>query len=384
MALITKKDIEKLDGIHSETCISIFIPTHRSGKEARSGEDSLKLKNQLKEVKEKLAIEEMVPKEIDALVAPIQELIDDGEFWRHQSDGLAIFRSDNFFKTYTLPVNFLKFNYVANGFYLKPLLPMFNGDGTFYVLALELENIKLYEQTRDSITEVSIEDVIPARMEDRVGYDYEPKGLQYKSQADAEGRAMYHGHEEADNDRKNEIARYFREVDKGLMTVLRDKSAPMLIASQEFLFSIYKEENSYKNLLDDLIICNLSETNKSLLHELAWEKMEQYFDVERKEKISLFKQHDGTGRTSSEIKEVFTAAWEGKIDTLFVEKSADIWGVYDPQKRHVRIDGESGPSNVSLLNKMAVKTFLSGGKVYLSEKDEMPNTYSKVNALYRY
>ena len=384
MALITKNDIERMDGIHSETCISIFIPAHRVGEEVLQGRDVQKLKNQLKVVKEKLTLEERGPKEIDMLLAPIQELLGNSDFWRHQSDGLAIFRADNFFETFSLPVNFLEYNYVGNGLYLKPLLPMFNGDGTFYVLVLELNNIRLYEQTRHSITEITIKDVIPHRLEDSVGYDYEPKSLQYKSQGDAQGRAIYHGHAEADRDRKNEIARYFRAVDKGLMTILKDKNAPMLVTSQEFLFSIYKKENTYRYLIDDPIICNISEVDKYLLHEMAWEKVGPIFDAERKEKMGLFKQYDGTGRTSSEIEQILPAALEGKIDTLFMNNKEEVWGVYDLGKRHVRVDEELLPSSVSLLNKAAIKTFLNGGQVYLLEKDEMPNPFSEVNALYRY
>lgn len=384
MALITKKEIEELNGIHSESCISIFIPTHRVGEEVLKGKDTLRLKNQLKEVSNKLEKEEMGPREIETLIAPIQELLDDSEFWRHQSDGLAIFRSDSFFKKYTLPVQFETFNYVTNGFYLKPLLPMFTGDGSFYVLALELEDVRLYEQTRHSITEVVVEDLIPSRMEDRVGYDYEPKSLQYKSGADSQGRAMYHGHAEGDRDRKNEIARYFRAIDKGLMTLLKDENVPMVVASQDYLFSIYKNENSYQHLLDGPITCNLSETDKLLLHEMAWEKVAPIFNGEHKEKIENFKQYDGTGRTSSEIEHIVPAALDGKIDTLFVQNSTDIWGIYDPEKRYVRVDEEPLPSSVSLLNKAAIKTFLNGGKVYLLEKDEMPNPHSKLNALYRY
>ena len=261
---------------------------------------------------------------------------------------------------------------------------MFNGDGTFYVLVLELNNIRLYEQTRHSITEITIKDVIPHRLEDSVGYDYEPKSLQYKSQGDAQGRAIYHGHAEADRDRKNEIARYFRAVDKGLMTILKDKNAPMLVTSQEFLFSIYKKENTYRYLIDDPIICNISEVDKYLLHEMAWEKVGPIFDAERKEKMGLFKQYDGTGRTSSEIEQILPAALEGKIDTLFMNNKDEVWGVYDLEKRHVRVDEELLPSSVSLLNKAAIKTFLNGGQVYLLEKDEMPNPFSEVNALYRY
>tara|TARA_R110000744_G_scaffold10486_6_gene32601 strand:- start:597 stop:1751 length:1155 start_codon:yes stop_codon:yes gene_type:complete len=384
MALITKKDIERMDGIHSETCISIFVPAHRVGVEVLQGGDVLKLKNQLKAVKEKLALEERGPKEIEMLLAPIQELLGNSEIWRHQSEGLAIFRAYNFFETFSLPVNFLESNYVGNGLYLKPLLPMFTGDGTFYVLVLELNNIRLYEQTRHSIVEINIKDVIPHRLEDSVGYDYEPKSLQYKSQGDAQGRAIYHGHAEADRDRKNEIARYFRAVDKGLMTILKDKNAPMLVTSQEFLFSIYKKENTYRYLIDDPIICNISEVDKYLLHEMAWEIVGPTFDTERKEKMGLFKQYDGTGRTSSELEQILPAALEGKIDTLFMNNKDEVWGVYDLEKRHVRVDEKLLPSSVSLLNKAAIKTFLNGGKVYLLEKDEMPNPFSEVNALYRY
>jgi hypothetical protein len=384
MALITKKEIEELDGIHSETCISIFIPTHRAGEEVLQGKDVLHLKNQLKEVKNKLENEQLDPKEIATLIAPIQELIDDSEFWRHQSDGLAIFRSDSFFRKYTLPVHFEAFHYVANNFYLKPLMPMFTGDGTFYVLALQLGNVKLYEQTRHSITEIDIDHLIPAQLEDRVGYDYEPKGLQHKSQANAQGQATFHGHAGSDRERKNEIARYFRAVDEGIMTLLKDENVPLVIASQDYLFAIYKNESSYKQLLEEVISCNLSETDKALLHELAWEKVAPIFDAERKDKIESFKEYEGTGRTSSDIKQVLPAALDGKIDTLFVENQSDIWGVYNPEKRHVRIDEKPLSSSVSLLNKAAVKTFLNGGKVYLMEKDVMPNPYSTVNALYRY
>ena len=201
MELITKKEIEQLDTIQGETCISIFIPTHRAGEAVLQGKDALHLKNQLKHIKNKLEQEEMGPREVDTLLAPIKELLDDSEFWRHQSDGLAIFRSDSYFEKYTLPIHFEAFNYVANGFYAKPLLPMFTGDGTFYVLALELETVKLYECTRHSIVDVVIDDLVPSRMEDRVGYDYEQKSLQYKSGADAHGRAMYHGHAGADRNR---------------------------------------------------------------------------------------------------------------------------------------------------------------------------------------
>ncbi len=383
MPLITKKEVEDLDRMQGENCISIFIPTHRAGEEVFDGKDTLKLKNELKAIKQKLSTS-MGPVEIDKLVAPVQELLDDTGFWRQQSDGLALFVAAGFFKKFTLPVYFEQFNYLGNSFYLKPLLPMFTGDGTFYVLGLEQQYVKLYEQTQHSITDVAIEDLVPATLQDKVGHDYEPKSLQYKSMGDSQGRAIYHGHAEADRGRKSEIARFFRAIDKGLKTILRDETAPMLVATHDFLYPIYKKENTYANLLDDFISASPSKVDKFDLHEMAWEKMVPIFDRERLEKIKDFKEHEGSGRTSSTIKHVLPKASEGRIDTLFVENGEDIWGVYDATTKEVLIEEKSNPNNESLLNRAAITTFLKGGQVYLLKKDEMPNPNSRVNALYRY
>jgi len=78
------------------------------------------------------------------------------------------------------------------------------------------------------------------------------------------------------------------------------------------------------------------------------------------------------------------AALQGKIDTLFVRKDQDIFGIYDAINHHVEIREDQEKTHVSLLNMAAVKTFLQGGTVYVMEKDDMPNPFSKVNALYRF
>ena len=384
MALITKKDIEELDKTYSSLCVSMFIPTHRSGQEVLQRQDRLLFKNQLKDVKNKLAKEGYSLRDAEKLIAPIQELYDNGEFWRRQSDGLALFLTKGFFKVYKLPVSFETYNQVRNSFYLKPLMPMFVGDGIYFVLTLELNEVKLYELTRHSIAEVHIKDLIPAQMEERVGYDFEQRNLQFRGQHETHRVAVFHGHNEAERDYKNEILRYFAEIDKGLMTLLHDKNYPMVVVSQDYLFSIYKDVNTYKGLLDSHISYNLSIIDKFILHKMTWETMGPIFDNERNKKIEVFKQYDYTDRASSDIKKIVPAALDGKIDTLFICEGEDVWGVYDPMSHIVKLDKNKQPSNVSLMDKVAVATFLNGGKVYILEKDKMPHPSSKVNALYRF
>lgn len=384
MAIITKKELQDLESIRNVHCISIYMPTHQKGEEVLQQEDAKLLKNHLKEVKNKLEREPLGKREIAELIAPIQELIHDGEFWRHQSNGLALFLTNGIVKMYSLPISFESFNHVANSLYLVPLLPLFTGDESFFLLWLQLEKVKLYKNTRYSSAEVYIENITPSRMEERVGYDFEQKSLQFRSQQEGHGAAAFHGHEEADRDRKNEIERYFSALDKGLMTLIQNENKPLIIACQDYLFPIYQKVNTFKYLLADHISLDPTEMDVSKLRELAWDKLSPVFDKERLEKIDNFKKLDGTARTSSNIEQILPAAIQGKIDTLFIQKNEDIWGIYEPKKNSVRVDKELLPSNVSLLNKAAMKTFVNGGKVYLMEKEDMPNAFSKINALYRY
>lgn len=385
MPLISKKEIAELHDIDQQICISIFIPTHRAGKKVLNEEDSLALKNQLKDVKAKLDEKGLSADAIDKLTGPVQKLIDDSSFWREQSDGLAIFIADGFVRHYTLPIHFKRYNYISNSFYLKPLMPMFVGDGNFYLLMLERRNVKLYECTKHSFTEIIIDDLIPESKRDRVGFDYEEKNLQFRTQHPGSGQAMFHGQEAATGKRKNEIKKYLRAINDGIAPVLSEENMPLLIAAQRPVYDIYDEVNTYSNLIEDNLNINFGDTDIFEAHELAWEKMAPVFDQKRKDKTALFLAEQGTGKAAIGIDKIIPAALNGKVDTLFCENMADIFGVYKKEKDSVIVEqSEENEHTISLMNLAAIQTFLNGGEVYLLDKEDMPNSNSRINALYRY
>lgn len=383
MTLITKKEVAQLHDINQENCISIFIPTHRAGKEVLQEKDSLFLKNQLKDVKDKLSKKGLSNDQITDLTLPVQQLIDNSSFWREQSDGLAIFLADGFFERYTLPIYFKEYNHISNSFYLKPLMPMFVGDGSYYLLLLERRNVKLYECTKHSFTEIIIDDLIPESKRDRVGFDFEEKNLQFRS--GGSGEALYHGQEAATGQRKNEIKKYLRAINDGLAPLVREESMPMIIAAQDPVFDIYKEVNTYQHFMEENITADFSNTDIFEIHELAWEKMESVFDQQRKDTMEQFLAEQGKGKTSTGIAEILPAAVSGKIEALFCENKEDIFGEYKEENGAIKVvQREEGNNTVSLMNMAAIKTFLNGGAVYLLEKEEMPNPNSRVNALFRF
>ena len=304
--MITRGELLKLAEMHDTHCVSIFIPTHRAGEETLKGKDAINLKTQLKEIKSKLTHRGMSVNDIETFIRPINDLINDSAFWRHQSDGLAIFLSDKVFRKYTIPVDFEEFNYLSNEFYLKPIIPLFNGDGLFYLLTLKKDEVKFYEGTRHSVTEIIIDDLVPSRLEDRVGYDYEEKGLQFRTQQGNKGAGMFHGHEDADSNEKIELMQYFRAVDKGLMKILNDdQNPPLVVCSLDYYFPLYQKVNSYKNLLPQHISGNPADKDIFLLHEEAWKLLHLYFSKTRQQKRDKFTEFHGTAKASADIKVIF-------------------------------------------------------------------------------
>lgn len=385
MPLITRKAFEYLAAVHEEVCISLFIPTHRAGREASINHDSIVLKNELKKVKKKLVQIGRNQLEIDTFLRPAIELLDDPMFWNHQSDGLALFITNDEFLKFSLPVNFETFNYVANHFYLKPLMPMFNGDGRFFILALTLDKVEFFEATRHSIAEVIIDDLVPSALEATVGYDYEQKSLQFRSQKKGMNHAVFfHGQGAGKEKEKSERLEFFRDVNRGLMSMLHDEDPPLVVVSQDHLFSLYQKANTYNFLLDRHLAEDPDNLDSVLLHEKTWEIVKPWFNQNRKEDLDLFVQLHDTALTSTNIQEIIPGSMEGRVKSLFVQNRSDVFGIYDKVANRVEIRQEFDSGAVALMNLAAVQTFLHGGRVYLMEEEELPASYSKMNALFRY
>jgi hypothetical protein len=383
--MITKEDVLRLAQVHEEDCISIYIPTHRAGQATQQGEDAIRLKNELKGVREKLEQRGWKPRDIQARLAKAEDLVDNASFWNDQSDGLALFISPTKVEIYQVPVHFAAFHYISSDFYIRPLLPFFTGDGLYYLLTLTPKGVRFFEATRHTLTRVEIQDLVPGQLEETVGFDHEDKGLQFRSQQGNRGKGMYHGQGDEVDQKKEELRQYFKEIDEGLNRWLKeDEKHPMVLVCLDEHAPVYRAVNSYAHLYPKIVSGNPDAMDELLIHEKSWNLMAPYFDQERKEKMDQYGQHLTDGKASSNLEEIFQAAMEGRIDTLFLENLNDLYGTYDPANNKVQVLDKATPAASSLTNELAKMTFSKGGSVYLLERDELPDASNQVNAIFRF
>lgn len=382
--MINEKEFKKLANHKNEICVSIFIPTQRAGKEVLEEKNKKHLHSEWTQIKKKLKENDVAESTIEEIGKPIQELLDNRDFWRHQSDGLAIFASSDYFKNFTIPVNFEAYHYISGEFYVKPLVPAMNGDGKFNILALQLEDVKLYEASRYTITPVDIEDLTPSRLEERVGYDYKEKALQFRTQGEGGDKTQFHGHGGSERDEKTEYKQFFRAVDQGIKDYLQKENLPLVVYCQDYLFPIYQDANTYNHLYEKVVPGNPNDTDIVGIQQRALDVFEPHLDKKRDEKIEKYKELSSTENTTSAVSDIIPAVYQGKVDTLFIENRAEVWGNYNEDEMKVEFDEDRKDDSISLLNLAAKKTIEMGGKVYLVEHEFMPQKKSKMNALLRF
>lgn len=387
MSLLSLEELKALVEQTQYPCISLYMPTVRAGTEVQ--QNAIRFKNLIRQA-ETLLEEEYELNHADALklLQPAMDL-DQDDFWQHQNEGLAIFLSEGFLREYRLPFMFDELVVVSNRFHVKPLMPLLIGDGEFYLLALSQKQVRLFEGTRYGITEIELEDV-PTSLDDALQYDETAKDGQFRIGTTSgnprpQQAGSFHGQGSPDRDDfKADILQFFHVLDQGLHKYLNGKKAPLVLAGVNYLLPIYQEANTYPHLINEIIpVENIGTLKPEDLHQPAWAIVEPHYTQTQQSAIEHYHELAGTGKTSTDLKEVVAGAYYGRVDQLFVAVGIQQWGNFDAQADELHVHPEAEPGDEDLLNAAAAQTVLNGGTVYAVAPEEVPEK-AAVAAVFRY
>jgi hypothetical protein len=377
MDILTRAELEQLMRKEQQWCVSIYMPTHRTGREAQ--QDPIRLKNLLGEAEKRLSDQGVGGRDVQQMLEPASRLLQDSHFWQHQSDGLAIFISSTRVRRYRLPLNFEESVAVMDHFYIKPLLPLFTGDGQFYILALSQNEVRLLLGTRYSVSEVDIGQVGGSLAEAIPSVNHQ-MSLQLHTSGSTggmsgSGSVTFHGQGGgSEESAKNELLRYFRLVSDGLTEFLKGDQVPLVLAGVEYLLPIYKEANTYPNLIDMVIKGNPDLLSADELHKSAWEIIRPLFQAAQEEAFAHYQQLAGQAseRVADTLEKIVPAAYHGQVETLFVAAGEQQWGILNPVTNEIEIHDQIESGDEPLLDLAAVQTYLNGGTVYAVEPEMVP------------
>lgn len=384
MEVLGRDQLEFLSKMQGGFCVSLFLPTHRSGVETR--QDPIRLKNMIKEAESRLTALGMRPVKAREFLAPAHSLARPGGFWRRQADGLALFVSAGFFQYFRLPLQVAPLVAVMDRFKISPLIPLFTAGGRFYVLAISKNQVKLFEGTPYVLTEMEVPGM-PPNMDEALKYDVRESQLQLHSGAGGsrvgkEG-AVFAGQGIGVDDKQPRTLEYLLQVERAVRRRLHGQQAPLLLAGVKELLARYRQVNKYGQLLEAVVPGNPEMLRSGALPRAVWNVVGPYFDEDRSKALATYPGLAATDRRSRDLQEILFSAYQGRIQSLFLPRDVQKWGRYHFEENALEVHDQFQPGDQELLNVAAIETILRKGTVYMLRAQEMPEG-AEIGAILRF
>ena len=374
--MIDKEQLQTLASAQGAPIVSIYLPTHERGRDIR--QDPIRLKNALASVTAKLEAAGKQRSEIEALLQPAAELVDDHVYWRYMGKGLALFLGDDLFQAHKLPLGVRAIDAVGRRPHLKPLLPLLARDGVYYVLALSAETTRLYEGSRFGLDEIDTElpqgvkEVRDGSTIDR-GTHAAPQARPHVSTSVGMPGSQGFGRT-AEEERKVELVEHLRRVNAAVGKRLAGVQAPVIpVGLAEIVGQLHNlpREVAYT---DEGVQADPAHMSPDDLHAKTWAVVKERFAAEQAAALDQFRarQGSGEGAISNDLGDVVSAAVFGRVDKLFVATGTNVWGTFDQAASKATVEDEDTADNEDLLDLAAVQTLLQGGEVHALPPEQMP------------
>jgi hypothetical protein len=245
--MIKKETLSQLRSHGSPNSVSIYIPTDLTGDYQAN---RIRWKNACNEALSSLEAKGV---EKTSFLKPAMDLIDNMDFWAHQSAGLAGFYAENHHSHHHLLHKIDSLTIVDDTFHLSHLLQDIINEDRIFVLAMSQQEVRFFEAVNSGIYPVKIADVVPPNMEVALNLDIDGNSLQSHS---AGGGLQYHGNDSGQDKENIRLQQYFRTVDEGLLKFIHDEKVPLVLAAVEEYYPVYEEITAYKYFSPHMITGN--------------------------------------------------------------------------------------------------------------------------------
>jgi hypothetical protein len=362
--IVTFADVKQLASA-SGPCVTIMvhIPT--------PFELATRLRNAVRAAEKELRERDVESALTGSLLEPIRDLAATVESSGVWSNALVVFRAPDVFRYFLLHRQVPEVQTVGNRFQVRPLLSALTREQQFHLLCLSRRNVRLLHCTQFRCEETDMRSVVPtdlriwlnARQPDHVLANRstagpsvgQMKGVTFGTATDREREDEY-------------LAHFFKEVDNGVNTLLRGDQARLLLAGVEFELATYRRVTTYPRLFErDVHGSPDGLTGSELLHR-AMEVVLQTRSEPLEKALDDFERRGDRGRVALDAREIVKAAWEGRIEDLFLTEDAEFRGAWDA----ARYDVDTKTPVEDLLNAAALQTALHGGRAFAVEAHEMP------------
>lgn len=365
MSLFTREDLRELLAPHLRPCVTLLMPTHRRPPESQ--QDPIRFKNLVRAAARRLE-ERSLAAEAAALLDPVEALADSW-FWRHQLDGLAVFRSHDLLREVRLPLVLPEQVVVADSFHVKPLLRYLQADQRFYVLCLSQASVSLHVGSPFTLGPVAPTS-LPGSLREALGAE----SAQAFVKGGGGGGPALHGRGTPEPAKKDELLRFFRVVDRALVQALRGEEAPLVLAGVGYALPIYREASRYAHLAATGVEGNFDAASPEELHARAWPVARELLAAREAAALAEWTAAVSRSLATDDLEAVARHAIRGRVRRLLLAEGAQAFGRLDAESGELRLTGaQESLHEDDVLDDLAEAVLLRGGEVLVVPPARMPS-----------
>lgn len=351
-------------------CVSLFMPTFPGGPDEY--QDHLRLKNLTAKAERELCDHGMDSEQAHDLSRKAMHLAEDGSFWHDRSNSLAVLMSPQVFQAFRLPVRFAESLHVGRRFHVGKMLPLILDDLRYALLAFSRHRVRMFHGSRFTFTQVDPPG-LPTTVAETMGYEPVTGTHQMHSGASAslgKAGAVHHGqggHVDAEH---NETKAFFREIDTAVYKALQAERLPLILASTHPNVEFYSEINRYPDVVQEAVFGNPDRLSLHELHSRSWSVAEQLVRETRKQAVDEYLESCGTAMVSNSPRVVILGAAQGRVKSLFVQGSKQLWGTFDEPSQTIHLSQQQRQCDDDLVDWTAVESYCKRGAVHFLEPGE--------------
>jgi hypothetical protein len=168
------------------------------------------------------------------------------------------------------------------------------------------------------------------------------------------------------------MRQYARQIDQALRPVLAGANIPLILAAAQPLDSIFRSVATYTQLAPRTIPGNPETTSDADLIASARTVLDDVYAAELEAVRELYELRASQGRVAQDITDLARAATYGAVDTVLADIDAVVPGTIDEESGAVTFDDEDDAVNYGVVDEIARRVWLNGGKVLAVRGEDVP------------
>ena len=363
MQTINSNLLKELTTIQGEPCISIYMPTHRFP--PSNSTDPITFKNIYKKIQQYIRSNGLV--DYENLLQSLEKLMEDKAFWKNNQEGLAIFAYAKELRILQLPEKVQESIYIAKSLCVKPLFKLLQENRSYYLLALALDEVRLYRGDKYNMEDLHIEDRIPTSMKEALGEELTDNHLH----ASVVVGAGLHGYMEKSQEEDIDMDRFFRKIDQAILQHYPiPPDIPLFLLTLPEHQTHFRRISKHQNFAEMHLDISPQAISKPVILEKMRHILDQLLDKQKKDLLERFELAASDNLSSLDIGDIVRDAIDGKVELLCLEEDKSINGHIDIEKRTVVYNTRQ---YTDIVNDIACIVFDYGGQVVTLKKEEMPH-----------